>query len=156
MTEAVGDVIEFWGFKRNQGRVWALLYLHDEPMSARQIREHLQLSKGAVSMITSELREWEIIDIVEPDDSRARLFAANADFFSMITRVLRRREQNLIERVAIDLDDAYRLAKMSDDVDEATIRRLDRLRRLAGFMQQALETFLENALFDAGKTREIL
>ena len=24
--EAVGNVIEFWGFKRNQGRVWAYLY----------------------------------------------------------------------------------------------------------------------------------
>ena len=32
--DAVGRVIEFWGFKRNQGRVWALLYLRSVPMSA--------------------------------------------------------------------------------------------------------------------------
>ena len=25
--DAVGNVIEFWGFKHNQGRVWAVLYL---------------------------------------------------------------------------------------------------------------------------------
>ena len=33
-VDAVGNCIEFWGFKRNQGRVWALLYLRGTPMSA--------------------------------------------------------------------------------------------------------------------------
>ena len=46
-TDAVGQVIEFWGFKRNHGRVWALLYLRDEPLSAAHIEEELALSKGA-------------------------------------------------------------------------------------------------------------
>ena len=36
--EAVGDVIEFWGFKRNQGRVWALLYLRDEGLTGNSGR----------------------------------------------------------------------------------------------------------------------
>ena len=35
--DAVGNVIEFWGFKRNQGRVWALLYLRNEALTAAEL-----------------------------------------------------------------------------------------------------------------------
>ena len=35
--DAVGNVIEFWGFKRNQGRVWALLYLRDVALTAAEL-----------------------------------------------------------------------------------------------------------------------
>ncbi len=27
VTDAIGQLMEFWGFKRNMGRVWAMLYL---------------------------------------------------------------------------------------------------------------------------------
>src|SRR5260370_19647799 len=59
--DAVGDVIEFWGFKRNQGRVWALLYLHDEALPASAIGRTLGLSKGAVSMLIRGLERWRVI-----------------------------------------------------------------------------------------------
>jgi len=29
VLEAVGRMIEFWGFKRNHGRIWSLLFLVD-------------------------------------------------------------------------------------------------------------------------------
>ena len=50
-VDAVGNFIEFWGFKRNQGRVWALLYLRDAALDAQELQDELGLSKGAVSMI---------------------------------------------------------------------------------------------------------
>ena len=53
--DAVGNVIEFWGFKRNQGRVWALLYLRGEPLTAGEIERELDLSKGGVSMLLRDL-----------------------------------------------------------------------------------------------------
>ena len=28
-SEAIGDIIEFWGFKRVLGRIWTLLHRHD-------------------------------------------------------------------------------------------------------------------------------
>jgi DNA-binding transcriptional regulator GbsR (MarR family) len=53
--DAVGNVIEFWGFKHNQGRVWAVLYLRGMSMTATQLEEELGLSKGAVSMLVRDL-----------------------------------------------------------------------------------------------------
>src|SRR5262249_20190757 len=58
VSDIVGRLIEFWGFKRNMGRVWAVLYLSPEPLTAQDLRELLRLSSGAVSMILSELSRW--------------------------------------------------------------------------------------------------
>src|SRR6185295_11178850 len=63
-VDAVGNAIEFWGFKRNQGRVWALLYLRGTPMSAGQLEKELSLSKGAVSMLIRDLERWGVIERV--------------------------------------------------------------------------------------------
>ena len=51
VADAVGALIEGWGFKRNMGRMWAVLYLEDHALSAAELGERLGLSTGAVSML---------------------------------------------------------------------------------------------------------
>src|SRR5207248_3108787 len=38
VSDVIGRLIEFWGFKRNMGRIWAVLYLSSEPLSAEDLR----------------------------------------------------------------------------------------------------------------------
>ncbi|MBA2664001.1 MAG: transcriptional regulator [Bradymonadaceae bacterium] len=155
VVEGVGEVIEFWGFKRNMGRVWGLLYLRDQPMSAAELQEALDLSKGAVSMITRDLEQWSVVERVRPAGQSIWHFVAKVDFVEMISRVLKEREQNLVERVKLGLADAERLAREAK-ADKAVIERIARMRRLADFMDQALSVFLRTARLDVSKTREVL
>jgi DNA-binding transcriptional regulator GbsR (MarR family) len=37
VADAVGALIEGWGFKRNMGRMWAVLYLEDHPLTAADL-----------------------------------------------------------------------------------------------------------------------
>ena len=37
VSDVVGRLIEFWGFKRNMGRIWSVLYLSPEPLSALRV-----------------------------------------------------------------------------------------------------------------------
>src|SRR5688572_21431898 len=37
VSDVVGRLIEFWGSKRNMGRIWAVLYLSPEPLSAEDL-----------------------------------------------------------------------------------------------------------------------
>jgi HTH-type transcriptional regulator, glycine betaine synthesis regulator len=155
VTDAVGDVIEFWGFKRNHGRVWALLYVREEPMNSRELQEDLELSKGAVSMIVRDLEQWKVVQRVRKPGSSAWHFEAELDFMEMITRVLQEREGELIARVSEDLKDAENLARTSD-VDEETLERIKRMRTLAGLMKQALDVFVKTAQLDVSQTRDLL
>src|SRR5688572_6044548 len=60
-ADAVGGLMEFWGFKRNMGRMWCVLYLSDRPLAAADLGQILQLSTGAVSMTLAELTKWGVV-----------------------------------------------------------------------------------------------
>ena len=144
--DAVGDVIAFWGFKRNQGRLWALLYLRGEAMSASELQSVLELSKGAVSMLTRELEAWSVVER-RADQSPTR-FVAKSDLLQMVNNVLRERESEFLARVRADLAAAERVAHSDPRVPPAMAERVTRMRRLAELVETTLATFLKTAQLD--------
>jgi DNA-binding transcriptional regulator GbsR (MarR family) len=156
VVDAVGNVIEFWGFKRNQGRVWALLYLRDVELSASQIQRALSLSKGGVSNLTRELESWDVIGRTQrPGDSTTR-FRANCDLPQMIRNVLRQREATFLASVRADLAAAERVAHADPKVPREMVERVTRMRRLAELVERTLGTFLKTAQFDLSGLVDIL
>ncbi len=147
VVDAVGNVIEFWGFKRNQGRVWALLYLRGRALSAGEIQEELGISKGAVSMVTRELEGWGVVRRARAPADAVWRFVAEVDLMRMIRRVLKERESTLVSRVRQDLEHAEELAKAARAPADV-MQRLRRMRTLAAMMDKALHVFLETARLD--------
>src|ERR1700704_5664289 len=58
VADAVGGLMEFWGFKRVMGRLWSVLYLTGEPLGAAELCERLAISSGAASMTLADLERW--------------------------------------------------------------------------------------------------
>lgn len=96
VSDVVGRLIEFWGFKRNMGRVWAVLYLSPDPLSADELRVRLSLSSGAVSMTLTELGRWGVVRKVWVQGERKDFFAAEVHLWKMISRVFNEREKTEI------------------------------------------------------------
>jgi DNA-binding transcriptional regulator GbsR (MarR family) len=147
--DAVGNVIEFWGFKRNQGRVWALLYLRDLPLSAQRIEAELSLSKGGVSMLLRDLERWGVVIRVREPGSSAWHYRAETDLFRMVARVIEEREASFVERVRADLSHARRLAAASG-ASALSLARLDKMITLANASEKAIRLFLKTAKLDLG------
>jgi len=154
-ADAVGDVIEFWGFKRNMGRIWAVLYLRGAGLTAAEIGGDLSLSKGAVSMLLTDLLRWGVVRRGRPGPGDARLHEAETDLFAMIGRVVREREMALIEDVGEKLEEASEMARREYAPADARAR-LDRLMSLARAAEGALSTFLRTANLSALALRGIL
>ena len=93
VSDSIGRLIEFWGFKRNMGRLWSILYLSDKPLSAPEIQERLQLSSGAVSMTLNELTRWGVVKKVWIQGERRDHYTAEGNFWKMISRVFNERER---------------------------------------------------------------
>jgi len=155
VVDAVGNVIEFWGFKRNQGRVWALIFLRGTPMSAQELQEALGLSKGAVSMLTRELERWEVLRRVRVPNSSSWRFDVETDLRRMISNVFREREAVFITRVRADLAEAEQRAK-EEGAPAEVLERVRRMRTLADAMAKALDLFLASATLDLGKMVNLL
>lgn len=155
VVDAVGNVIDFWKFKRNQGRVWALLYLRDQAMSAQEIQEALGLSKGGVSMLVRELEQWDVVRRVRAPRDEVWRFAAEVDLMKMIGRVISERESGLVRSVKDDLERAFEMAK-AEGANAAVVARLRRMKILAGLVDKALRAFLQTARFDVTSALDVL
>jgi DNA-binding transcriptional regulator GbsR (MarR family) len=150
VVDAVGNVIDFWNFKRNQGRVWALLYLRGKALSASEIQETLGLSKGGVSMLVRELEQWSVVRRVRAPKDDTWRYAAETDLMKMIGRVIAERESGLVKSVREDLEHAVDMAEDDDDLDPEVLARLKRMRTLAALVDEGLQAFLRTQRFDAG------
>lgn len=148
--DAVGNVIEFWGFKRNQGRVWALLYLRGEPLTAGELERELELSKGGVSMLLRDLERWGVVRRVRSPQDSAWRYAAETDLIRMVSHVIEEREAGFIERIRADLAEAHRLAGLVGSVPREQLSRLEKMATLAEHVERALRLFIKTARLDVG------
>jgi DNA-binding transcriptional regulator GbsR (MarR family) len=136
VAEVCGEITEFWGFTRTQGRVFGLVFMSPEPLDHRTVRERLDISAGSASMTLTSLVEWGVLH------RDGRLYVAETNFWKLITSVLRQREGDLI----IDAIDRVRsVAEMLKEAPDDPRTRFARKR-----IAHMLEFFdMGRALFEA-------
>jgi DNA-binding transcriptional regulator GbsR (MarR family) len=132
VAEAVGGLMEFWGFKRTMGRIWTTLYLSDESLSSAELCERLEISSGAASMTLNELERWGVVTRSRRPGDRREYFEAETDVWKMVSRVLRERELQQIERALEVFDRArQRLVQAVPPGEQIRIARIvDRIGKL--------------------------
>lgn len=106
VAETVGQLIEFWGFKRPMGRAWTLLYLAPGALGAAEIGEQLGMSAGAVSMTLAELQKWGVVRRTWKPGERRDFFEAETNIWKMVSRVFRERELALIRKAVATFGEA--------------------------------------------------
>lgn len=151
VADAVGALMEAWGFKRNLGRMWAVLYLESTPLNAGDLGERLGLSTGAVSMLLSEGQEWGAIKKAWVVGERKEHYEAETSIWKMVSRVLRERELQWVKTATEAFADAQdELAtKTGDARDELIAARIAGLVQLAQVGAHLLESILEGAQVDS-------
>lgn len=95
-ADAMGRLMEFWGFRRHMGRIWTVLYLSPEPMTTLALSETLQLSSSAVSLSLAELMRWGAVRKTWRPGERKDFYEAETSMWKLLRRVYERRELNLI------------------------------------------------------------
>ncbi len=161
VADAVGALMELWGFRRQLGRVWAVLFLSDRPLAAPDLCERLRISTGLLSMSLAELRRWGVVRSVEIPGDRKEHFEAETNVWKLVARVLREREKRAVEGALATfegvLDD---LRAALADVDPAVkraarfkARRLELLADLSRAALNVLRLLVDSGRADAGPIR---
>ena len=158
VSDVIGRLIEFWGFKRNMGRVWTVLYLSPDPLSAEDLRQSLQLSSGAVSMTLSELARWGVVRKVWIQGERKDFYAAEVQLWRMISRVFNEREKSEVIAAIDAFEDALRhLDRVRKTAPDAATRaradlqheRITQLLELARMGRRFIDALVSTAKVDA-------
>jgi DNA-binding transcriptional regulator GbsR (MarR family) len=132
VAEVIGQLMEFWGFKAVMGRIWAVLYLAPEPLSAAELGERLALSAGAVSMAVGDLQKWGVVKKTWRPGERRDYYEPETSIWKMVSRVFRERELTYV-REAIS---AF----------ESALKQIAAVRPRASADQKKRLKFIENRL----------
>jgi len=97
LADRVGELIKFWGFSPHTGRVWILLYLTEQPLTAVEIGEELGISAGLTSQTLNELLRWGVVHRLRAPSSKAWRYVEEPNVWKSVTRVLRERERRMVE-----------------------------------------------------------
>ncbi|HYS82935.1 MAG TPA: MarR family transcriptional regulator [Anaeromyxobacteraceae bacterium] len=161
VADAVGELMELWGFRRQLGRIWAVLFLSERPLAAPDLCERLRISTGLLSMSLAELRRWGVVRSAPVAGDRKEHFEAETNIWSLVRRVLAERERKAISAALESVEAALRevkgaLADVDPHVKAAARFRLQRLEQLAQLCrvgQNLLHILLESARVDIAPLR---
>src|SRR5437899_9972853 len=94
-----------------QGRIFAVLFLEDHPLSLDDIAEVLQISKSNVSINIRGLIEWHLVRRVTVRNSRRDHYEAASDFWRVMQEIMERRFRWNIRQVIAACDETSRTAR---------------------------------------------
>jgi len=146
-ADAVGDVIEHWGFRKALGRTWTVLYLHGDALPAVEVSQRLHMSSGAMSMALTELQRWGVVRRVWRPGERREFYEAETSLWKMISRVIDERERHLAVSVRERLQRAVDLIRDAPEANSAQ-GRLRRLLVLATIVESMIEGVLSSRIAD--------
>ncbi len=163
VADAVGALMELWGFRRQLGRVWAVLFLSDRPLAAPDLCDRLQISTGLLSMSLAELRRWGVVHPVEVAGDRKEHYQAETNVWKLVTRVLREREMEAVRGALSAFERALAEVRAAlADLDPAVkararfkLKRLEQLLELTKAALNVLRILVDSARADVGPLRAI-
>lgn len=119
--DAIGEFIEYWGFKKIHGRIWAVIYLSDQPVSTPYIVKTLNVSKGLVSVAINELLEHELITSAGKVKNGAVTYTSRENAAKTVRKVLRQRELAMVSNAEKSLTELF--SKSKEQLGERNISK---------------------------------
>lgn len=163
-----GDLVSVWGLNKTMGQIHALLYVTGQPLTAEEIMERLNISRGNVSMNLRALMSWGVVHRQHRKGDRKQYFVAEEDPWRWFKNVVRERRKREIEPIIEAFSDTLALlpptpatngaAPAEDDgTDPEMLRsRLEQMRDFVQVFNRGIDMFLRFSREDFNELMELL
>lgn len=105
-----------WGINRTMAQIHALLLIAPESLSAEDVMEDLQISRGNANMNLRELIDWGLVYKELKPGERKEYFRAEKDMWDVVKKIIVRRKKKELEPMLKVLNE---LDSIEGDTDEA-------------------------------------
>jgi DNA-binding transcriptional regulator GbsR (MarR family) len=117
-VQAWGTFSSNWGINRTMAQVHALLLVSPESLSADDIMESLDISRGNANMNVRALIDWGLVYKENKNGERREYFVAEKDMWIVIRQII-------IHRKKKELEPALNLLEEVQNVDEESQEKED-------------------------------
>lgn len=151
LVSAIGQSMVAYGVSPSVGRIYAILYFSDEPLTLDEIKDQVAMSKASVSNGVRELIDTEMVTKVWKKGQRKDHFRAEMDFLNNFLNFfvkMIRMERGIISKAIDQTEDSIKdiadnpinpetgeLAKRDLKLISSTKSYLDWLMRMANYFE---------------------
>lgn len=108
--QAWGTLGSNWGINKAMAQIHALLLLATEPLSAEDIMDELQMSRGNVNMNLRALMDWGIVKKEHKVGERKEFFSTGKDIWELARQVSKERRRREIEPILAVLEEVQNVS----------------------------------------------
>jgi DNA-binding transcriptional regulator GbsR (MarR family) len=142
--QAWGTLGSQWGINRTMTQIHALLMVSAEPLSADDIMEQLQISRGNVNMNVRDLIDWGLVYKVLKPGERKEFFSAEKDIWKVFRQVVKERRRRELEPVFGILEEVAKVKGDPQDAEyKAFIEPIKDIQKIATRADSTLETLIK-------------
>ena len=144
---------------QQQGRIFALLYLSEEPLALEDIAAELEQSKSNVSLNIRALVDWHLVRRKPIPGSRKDHYEAAKDFFRAMQEIFERRFRWTVRQVVSAVKETKADAQKTGIARERLAfvnARLDALAAFFSIMDAGIGMFVEGKAFPSDQLRNVI
>src|SRR4249919_944427 len=108
-----------WGINRTMAQIHALLLVSADPLSAEDVMEELNISRGNVNMNIRELINWGLVQRTLITGERKEFFTAEKDIWKVVRQIVKERKKRELEPMLQLMD---HLAEVDGDKKDKNVR----------------------------------
>ena len=139
-----------------QARIFALLFLHEGPLSLDEIAEALDQSKSNVSIQIRGLVEWHLVKRRPVPGSRKDHYVAATDFFRAMQEIFERRFRWTVRQVLAAVQETRAVATDEGEMPAFLRQRLAAVEAFFTMMDQGIGMFVKGEAFPADQLRNVI
>ncbi|HEY4063449.1 MAG TPA: MarR family transcriptional regulator [Puia sp.] len=127
-----------WGINRTMAQIHALLLVSPDPLSAEDVMDQLNISRGNANMNLRELIDWGLVQKVIISGERKEFFSAEKDIWKVATQIIRERKKRELDLMIPVLKELSEVE--GDKRDKAVKTFTDTIQNIRKFSEQADKT----------------
>jgi DNA-binding transcriptional regulator GbsR (MarR family) len=137
-----------------QGRIFAFIYLRDEPASLEEIAGSLQMAKSSVSVNLKALVEWQLVKRVTVPGSRKDHYEGASDFWRVLQEIVERRFRWNLRQVLATVEETKRA--MGPEFDSSKVaQRIETIGQFAAAIEEGMAAFSSGRPWQPDEARKV-
>ena len=127
-----------WGINRTMAQIHALLLVSPDNLSAEEVMEQLNISRGNANMNLRELMDWGLVQKVIVPGERREFFTAEKDIWKVARQIVKERKKRELDLMIPVLKELSEVE--GDKRDRAVKTFTDTIQNIRKFSEQADKT----------------
>ena len=122
-----GEMGTRWGVNRTVAQIHALLFLANQPMTADEIMETLNVARSNVSNSLKELQSWGLVKVLHELGDRRDHFVALQDVWEIFSVITEERKKRELDPTLTVLRECAIEAETDNEIEAATREKMDQV-----------------------------